>query len=196
MKQKFLPLVLIAGPCQMESRDHAFMMAENIKKITDKLGIQFIYKSSFDKANRTSVEGKRGMGLEKTLPIFTELKKTFGCPILTDIHNEQNCRDVANYVDIIQSLDMHYFDEEFTVKALLILQFHEKYKRAKGHEANQILLMFSPIHITIPGGEIHCSSAISSSFMLNNPKKYFIDASSGQKFIRKDIWWLHFKISI
>lgn len=97
-----LPLVLIAGPCQVESRDHAMMMAENLKKITDKLKIPFIYKSSFDKANRTSIEGKRGMGLEKTLPIFDEVRKTFDCPILTDIHNEQNCRDVMGHVDIIQ----------------------------------------------------------------------------------------------
>jgi 2-dehydro-3-deoxyphosphooctonate aldolase (KDO 8-P synthase) len=97
-----LPLVLIAGPCQMETRDHALMMASNIKIIADKLNIPFIYKSSFDKANRTSIDGKRGLGLEKTLPIFAEIKKTFGCPILTDIHNEQNCRDVDDSVDIIQ----------------------------------------------------------------------------------------------
>jgi 2-dehydro-3-deoxyphosphooctonate aldolase (KDO 8-P synthase) len=97
-----LPLVLIAGPCQMETRDHALMMASNIKRIADKLNIPFIYKSSFDKANRTSIDGKRGLGLEKTLPIFAEIKKTFGCPILTDIHNEQNCRDVDDSVDIIQ----------------------------------------------------------------------------------------------
>ena len=97
-----LPMVLIAGPCQMETRDHAFMMAENIKKIADKLKIPFIYKSSFDKANRTSIDGKRGLGLEKTLPIFDEIRKNFGCPILTDIHNEQNCRDVADHVDVIQ----------------------------------------------------------------------------------------------
>ncbi|MDA0902334.1 MAG: 3-deoxy-8-phosphooctulonate synthase [Proteobacteria bacterium] len=97
-----LPFTLIAGPCQMESRDHALMMVESIKKITDKLGINLVYKSSFDKANRTSIEGKRGLGLEKTLPIFEEVKKTFGCPVLTDIHNEQNCRDVMDHVDIIQ----------------------------------------------------------------------------------------------
>ena len=97
-----LPLVLIAGPCQMETRDHALMMASNIKRIADKLNIPFIYKSSFDKANRTSIDGKRGLGLEKTLPIFAEIKKTFGCPILTDIHNEQNCHDVDDSVDIIQ----------------------------------------------------------------------------------------------
>ena len=97
-----LPFTLIAGPCQMESRDHALMMAENIKKITDKLNINFIYKSSFDKANRTSIDGKRGLGLGKSLKVFAEIKKTFGCPILTDIHNEQNCLDVDDSVDIIQ----------------------------------------------------------------------------------------------
>ena len=97
-----LPFVLIAGPCQTENRDHSLMMAENIKKITDKLGIGFIYKSSFDKANRSSVDSERGLGLEKTLPIFEEISKTFECPILTDVHNEQHCRDVGEYVDIIQ----------------------------------------------------------------------------------------------
>lgn len=97
-----LPLVLIAGPCQTENRDHSLMMAENIKRITDKLKIGFIYKSSFDKANRSGVNSQRGLGLEKTLPIFEEIRKTFDCPILTDIHNEQNCQDVGDYVDIIQ----------------------------------------------------------------------------------------------
>jgi 2-dehydro-3-deoxyphosphooctonate aldolase (KDO 8-P synthase) len=97
-----LPFTLIAGPCQTENRDHSLMMAENIKKITDKLGIGFIYKSSFDKANRSSVDAERGLGLEKTLKIFEEIRNTFDCPILTDIHNEQNCRDVGDSVDIIQ----------------------------------------------------------------------------------------------
>ncbi|MBM3590360.1 MAG: 3-deoxy-8-phosphooctulonate synthase [Alphaproteobacteria bacterium] len=99
-----LPFVLIAGPCQTESRDHSMMMAENIKKICDKLKINFIYKSSFDKANRSSVSSKRGMGLENTLPIFSEIKKTFDCPILTDIHNEEQCNFLANQdeVDILQ----------------------------------------------------------------------------------------------
>lgn len=99
-----LPFVLIAGPCQTESRDHSMMMAENIKKICDKLKINFIYKSSFDKANRSSVSSKRGMGLENTLPIFAEIKKTFDCPILTDIHNEEQCNFLANCdeVDVLQ----------------------------------------------------------------------------------------------
>ena len=99
-----LPFVLIAGPCQTESRDHSMMMAENIKKICDKLKINFIYKSSFDKANRSSVSSKRGMGLQNTLPIFAEIKKNFDCPILTDIHNEEQCNLLANCdeVDILQ----------------------------------------------------------------------------------------------
>ena len=99
-----LPFVLIAGPCQTESRDHSMMMAENIKKICDKLKINFIYKSSFDKANRSSVSSQRGMGLENTLPIFAEIKKNFDCPILTDIHNEEQCNLLGNCdeVDILQ----------------------------------------------------------------------------------------------
>ncbi len=99
-----LPFVLIAGPCQTESRDHSMMMAENIKNICDKLKINFIYKSSFDKANRSSVSSKRGMGLENTLPIFAEIKKNFDCPILTDIHNEEQCNFLANCddVDVLQ----------------------------------------------------------------------------------------------
>ncbi len=97
-----LPFTLIAGPCQTENRDHSMMMAENIKKITDKLKIGFIYKSSFDKANRSSVDAERGLGLTKTLKIFEEIRNTFGCPILTDVHSEQNCREMGDSVDIIQ----------------------------------------------------------------------------------------------
>lgn len=99
-----LPFVLIAGPCQTESLDHSLMMAENIHKICQKLKIDFIYKASFDKANRSSVEGIRGAGLEKTLPIFARVKKEFGCPVLTDIHNEEHCRILANHdeVDVLQ----------------------------------------------------------------------------------------------
>ncbi len=99
-----LPFVLIAGPCQTETLDHSLMMASNIKRICDKLGIQFIYKASFDKANRSSIGGKRGAGLDNTLPIFAEIKKQFKCPILTDIHNEEHCRILANReeVDVIQ----------------------------------------------------------------------------------------------
>lgn len=96
------PLALIAGPCQMESRDHAFEMAERIKAITDKLGIGLVYKSSYDKANRTSLQGQRGIGLEKAMEVFADLKKTFGFPVLTDVHTEEQCKAVAPVVDILQ----------------------------------------------------------------------------------------------
>lgn len=99
-----LPFTLLAGPCQTETLDHSLMMAENIKKICDKLQINFIYKASFDKANRSSIGGERGAGLAKTLPIFAAVKKEFGCPIVTDIHNEEHCRILADSaeVDILQ----------------------------------------------------------------------------------------------
>jgi 2-dehydro-3-deoxyphosphooctonate aldolase (KDO 8-P synthase) len=97
-----LPLTLIAGPCQMESRDHAFMMCGQLVEITKKLGIGFIYKSSFDKANRTSLSGKRGIGLDGALPVFADLKKEFGVPVLTDIHERQQCDEVASVVDVMQ----------------------------------------------------------------------------------------------
>lgn len=97
-----LPFVLIAGPCQMENRDHAMMMAENLVRITQKLGIPLIYKTSFDKANRTSATAQRGIGLEGALPVFEEIKQTFGIPVLTDVHNEQHCADVAGTVDVLQ----------------------------------------------------------------------------------------------
>ena len=97
-----LPFVLIAGPCQVESRDHALFMADKLINITQKLDIPFIYKSSYDKANRTSISGKRGLGLVKTLPIFEELHRDFGVPILTDVHNEEQCEVVADFVDVLQ----------------------------------------------------------------------------------------------
>jgi 2-dehydro-3-deoxyphosphooctonate aldolase (KDO 8-P synthase) len=97
-----LPLALIAGPCQLESRDHAFEMATALKEITSKLGIGFVYKTSFDKANRTSASGKRGLGLEKSLPIFAELKSKLGVPVLTDVHDESQCKPVAEVADILQ----------------------------------------------------------------------------------------------
>jgi len=96
------PLALIAGPCQMESRDHAFDMAGVLKEITDDLGIGLVYKSSFDKANRTSLKAQRGIGLEKAMRVFAELKEAFGFPVLTDIHNEEQCRVVAEVVDVLQ----------------------------------------------------------------------------------------------
>ena len=97
-----LPFILIAGPCQMESRDHAMMMAEKLAKMTSELGIGFIYKSSFDKANRTSLKSKRGIGLEGALPIFEEVKKEFGCPVLTDVHEKEQCEIAASVVDVLQ----------------------------------------------------------------------------------------------
>ena len=93
---------LIAGPCQMESRDHAYMIAGTLAELCGKLGVGLVYKSSFDKANRTSLSGKRGIGLEKAMEIFADLKKDFGFPVLTDIHTEQQCADVAGTVDILQ----------------------------------------------------------------------------------------------
>lgn len=97
-----LPLALIAGPCQLESRDHAFMMAGKLKEICANLGINFVYKTSFDKANRTSLSGKRGIGLREALPIFADLRTQLGLPILTDVHEAQQCADVAAAVDILQ----------------------------------------------------------------------------------------------
>lgn len=96
------PFVLIAGPCQMEGRDHALMMAESLVKITTKLGIPLIYKTSFDKANRTSISGKRGVGIENSIPVFEEIKKTFKIPVLTDVHKESDIDDISPYVDVIQ----------------------------------------------------------------------------------------------
>ena len=93
---------LIAGPCQMESRDHAYMIAGTLAELCGKLGIGLVYKSSFDKANRTSLAGKRGIGLETALEIFADLKKDFGFPVLTDIHTEEQCVIVAKTVDILQ----------------------------------------------------------------------------------------------
>lgn len=97
-----LPFVLIAGPCQIETLDHALFMAENLYKITDSLGIPLIYKSSFDKANRTSVSSKRGTGLEKGLEILAQVKAQFNCPILTDVHTQEQCVPVAEIADILQ----------------------------------------------------------------------------------------------
>jgi 2-dehydro-3-deoxyphosphooctonate aldolase (KDO 8-P synthase) len=97
-----LPLALIGGPCQLESRDHAFEMASALKEITGKLGMGFVYKTSFDKANRTSASGKRGLGLEKSLPIFAELRSKLGIPVLTDVHDAAQCKPVAEAVDVLQ----------------------------------------------------------------------------------------------
>jgi 2-dehydro-3-deoxyphosphooctonate aldolase (KDO 8-P synthase) len=97
-----LPFVLIAGPCALESKDHAFDMAGQLKEMTQKLGIALIYKSSFDKANRTSLKGGRGMGIEKGLPIFEELRKKTGLPVITDVHTAEQCAEVASIVDVLQ----------------------------------------------------------------------------------------------
>ena len=93
---------LIAGPCQLETEQHSMDMAGKIKEITTKLGIGFIYKTSFDKANRTNLKGKRGAGLEQSLPIFDKIKKELNVPILTDIHNIEQCAILAKHVDILQ----------------------------------------------------------------------------------------------
>ena len=96
------PFVLIAGPCQLETRQHAFDMAGAVKEITDRLGIGFIYKTSFDKANRTSRNATRGLGLDLALPIFEDLKKELGVPVLTDVHEREQCAEVASVVDVLQ----------------------------------------------------------------------------------------------
>ena len=97
-----LPFVLFAGPCAMESRDHALEMSQALKEITAKLGIGLVYKSSFDKANRTSGSSPRGIGLETALPIFAEVKKKVGLPVLTDVHTAEQCGAVAEVIDILQ----------------------------------------------------------------------------------------------
>ena len=95
-------ICLIAGPCQLETEQHAMDMAGKIKEIASKYSIGFIYKTSFDKANRTSIKGKRGAGLEKSLPVFDKIKKDLNIPILTDIHNELQCLVVAPHADVLQ----------------------------------------------------------------------------------------------
>lgn len=97
-----LPFTLVAGPCQIETLDHALFMAENLVKITSKLEIPFIYKSSFDKANRTSANSPRGTGIDEGLEILLKVKERFFCPLLTDIHNESQCASAAQIVDILQ----------------------------------------------------------------------------------------------
>ena len=96
------PFTLIAGPCQLESEQHALDVSRELKKITSDLKINLIYKTSFDKANRTSLNGKRGMGLEKSLSIFDKIRKEVGVPVLTDVHTAEQCSKVANHVDVIQ----------------------------------------------------------------------------------------------
>lgn len=96
------PFVLIAGPCQLESREHAFALAQRLADVTDTLNIPFIFKASYDKANRTSINGTRGIGMEKGLEILADIRTKFGCPVITDVHTEEQCATVAQYVDILQ----------------------------------------------------------------------------------------------
>jgi 2-dehydro-3-deoxyphosphooctonate aldolase (KDO 8-P synthase) len=97
-----LPLVLIAGPCAMESRAHALEMAAALKEITGRLGLPFVFKSSFDKANRTSLSGARGIGLDTALAVFTEIRESLDLPVLTDVHDAAQCGPVGEVVDILQ----------------------------------------------------------------------------------------------
>ena len=95
-------ICIIAGPCQLETEQHAMDMAGKIKDITQKFGLGFIYKTSFDKANRTSLKGQRGAGLEASLPVFEKIKKELKIPILTDVHSIEQCSIVAKHVDVLQ----------------------------------------------------------------------------------------------
>jgi len=97
-----LPLVLIAGPCALESRAHALEMATALKEIAARVGIGLVYKTSFDKANRTSAESARGIGLDAALPIFAEIRDTLKLPVLTDVHDAEQCARVAQAVDVLQ----------------------------------------------------------------------------------------------
>jgi 2-dehydro-3-deoxyphosphooctonate aldolase (KDO 8-P synthase) len=96
------PIAVLAGPCQMESRAHALEMASGLKEMAAKLGIGLVYKSSFDKANRTSLTGKRGIGLDAALPVFAEIRESLGLPVVTDVHEVDQCAAVAEAVDILQ----------------------------------------------------------------------------------------------
>ncbi len=96
------PFTLIAGPCQLENEEHALKISSELKKITNDLGINLIYKTSFDKANRTSLKGKRGIGLDKSLNIFDKIRKEVDLPVLTDVHTVEQCSIVANHVDVLQ----------------------------------------------------------------------------------------------
>ncbi len=96
------PIAVFAGPCQMESRAHALEMAAALKEIAGRLGLGLVYKSSFDKANRTSLSGKRGIGLDGALAVFAEIRETLGLPVVTDVHEAQQCARVAEVVDVLQ----------------------------------------------------------------------------------------------
>jgi 2-dehydro-3-deoxyphosphooctonate aldolase (KDO 8-P synthase) len=96
------PLSIIAGPCALESRDHALEMASALKEIAAKAGVGLVYKTSFDKANRTSANSVRGLGIELALPIFAEIRERIGVPVLTDVHEREQCAPVAEAVDVLQ----------------------------------------------------------------------------------------------
>ncbi|MGI9378667.1 MAG: 3-deoxy-8-phosphooctulonate synthase [Methyloligellaceae bacterium] len=96
------PLAFFAGPCQLESRDHALKMAIELREISEKLGVGLVFKASFDKANRTSLDSARGMGLEAALSIYAEIRESTGLPVVTDVHTEEQCRIVADVVDVLQ----------------------------------------------------------------------------------------------
>ena len=97
-----LPLALIAGPCQIENRDHSLMIAEKISNICEKFSAKFIFKSSYDKANRSSINSTRGVGLEEGLKILQEISENFDCPTITDVHEPYQCKIAAEVVDILQ----------------------------------------------------------------------------------------------
>jgi 2-dehydro-3-deoxyphosphooctonate aldolase (KDO 8-P synthase) len=97
-----LPLVLIAGPCQLESREHALEVAGALKTLCAREGVPLIYKTSFDKANRTSVAGQRGAGLEASIPVFKEIRERLGIPVLTDVHLPEQCGPLSEAVDVLQ----------------------------------------------------------------------------------------------
>ncbi len=96
------PFALIAGPCQMESRDHAMMIAENLAEICGRLKIGLIFKTSFDKANRTSATAQRGIGIDGSLPVFEEIRETFNCPVLTDVHDAHQATEMGKVIDFLQ----------------------------------------------------------------------------------------------
>jgi 2-dehydro-3-deoxyphosphooctonate aldolase (KDO 8-P synthase) len=96
------PIALFAGPCQMESRAHALEMASALKEICGRLGIGLVYKTSFDKANRTSLTAKRGVGLDGALPVFAEIRESLGLPVVTDVHEAGQCARLAEVVDVLQ----------------------------------------------------------------------------------------------
>lgn len=97
-----LPIAIIAGPCQIESHQHAVDIAGKLVEITKELGVNYIFKASFDKANRTSINSPRGVGIEEGMKTFAEIKKLYGCPILTDVHEREQCAIAAEYVDMLQ----------------------------------------------------------------------------------------------